>query len=96
MVGLARIVIPKLPHHVAQRGNRRQQVFFNERDYGGDLALLTEQAQALGVDVWAWCLMPCHVHLMLAPPASDALRGALSETPCSHSRGINFREKWRG
>ena len=29
---------------------------------------------AAGVAVWAYCLMPNHVHLILAPPDADRLR----------------------
>jgi putative transposase len=33
MARLARIVIPGIPHHVTQRGNGRQQTFFDKGDY---------------------------------------------------------------
>jgi hypothetical protein len=49
MARLARIVVPGIPHHVTQRGNRRQTVFFGDDDYRGYLALLTEHARAAGV-----------------------------------------------
>ncbi len=32
MARFARIVIPDMPHHVTQRGNRRQEVFFSDED----------------------------------------------------------------
>jgi putative transposase len=96
MARIARIVIPAVPHHVTQRGNRRQAVFFGEDDYRAYLALLSEHAGKAGVRVWAWCLMPNHVHLMLAPPSEQALRAALAEAHRRYSRLINFREGWRG
>lgn len=96
MARLARIVIPNLPHHVTQRGNRRQRVFWGDEDYAEYLTLLAEYTKAFDVKVWAWCLMPNHVHLMLVPPDSDALRAALSEAHRRFSRGINFRQNWRG
>jgi putative transposase len=96
MARLARIVIPDIPHHVTQRGNRRQQVFFGEADYRAYLDLLAEQTRKAGVAVWAWCLMPNHVHLMLLPPTADALRAALGETHRRYSRTVNQREGWRG
>jgi putative transposase len=37
---MARVVIPGLPHHVAQRGNRRQQVFFFDEDYAAYVELM--------------------------------------------------------
>jgi len=96
MARLARIVVPTVPHHVAQRGNRRQQVFFGEEDYRRYLALLGEHTRAAGVDVWAWCLMPTHVHLMLVPARPGALRSALAEVHRRYSRAVNLREGWRG
>ena len=92
----ARFVVPGLPHHVTQRGNRRQQVFFGEADYRAYLDLLAEHTRKAGVAVWAWCLMPNHVHLMLLPPTADALRAALGETHRRYSRAVNQREGWRG
>jgi putative transposase len=96
MARLARIVIPGLPHHVTQRGNRRQPVFFGEADYRAYLALLIEHAHAAGVGVGAWCLMPNHVHLMLTPPEPDALRACLADAHRRYSSLINLREGWRG
>jgi hypothetical protein len=32
MTRLARVVIPGLPHHVTQRGNRREAIFFKDGD----------------------------------------------------------------
>ena len=54
MARLARVVAPGLPHHVTQRGNRRQQVFFEAADYRLYLDLLAEHARAAGVAVWAY------------------------------------------
>jgi putative transposase len=96
MARIARIVIPAVPHHVTQRGNRRQTVFFDDADYRAYLDLLKEHTQRAGVVVWAWCLMPNHVHMMLAPPDAAALRAALSEAHRRYSRMVNFREGWRG
>jgi putative transposase len=33
MARIARVVVPDLPHHVTQRGNRREPVFFGAEDY---------------------------------------------------------------
>jgi putative transposase len=42
MARLARVVVPGLPHYVTQRGNRRQQTFFRNRDYQAYLDLMAE------------------------------------------------------
>lgn len=69
MARLARAVFAGLPHHVTQRGNGRAQTFFSEADYRRYRDLLAEHAAAAGVEVWAWVLMPDHVHLI--PPDPD-------------------------
>ena len=53
MARLARIVIPGRPHHVTQRGNRREAIFFEEGDHEIYLDLLAEQARKADVAVWA-------------------------------------------
>ena len=74
MARLARVVVPGVPHHVTQRGNRRHVTFFNEADYAAYLDLMTEWCGRCGVAVWAYCLMPNHVHLIVVPESEDGLR----------------------
>jgi putative transposase len=96
MARLARVVAAGIPHHVTQRGNRRQQVFFGDDDYAAYSALLAEGCRAAGVAVWAYCLMPNHVHLILTPSDEDGLRAALGEAHRRYTRHVNLREGWRG
>ncbi len=96
MARLARVVAPGLPHHVTQRGNRRQRVFFSEADYRLYLDLLAEHTRVARVAVWAYCLMPNHVHLILVPRDGEGLRAALGEAHRRYTRHINVREGWRG
>lgn len=96
MARLARAVAPGIPHHITQRGNRRQQVFFNAEDYTVYLAGLAARCRAEDVEVLAYCLMPNHVHLILVPPHEDALSAVLSRLHRDYARRINFREGWRG
>src|SRR6202035_3229456 len=78
MARLARAVFPDVPHHVTQRGNGRGRTFFEDRDYAAYRDLLTEHAEAARVEVWAWVLMPNHVHLILVPSDPDGLRRMLA------------------
>ncbi|MBP6014639.1 MAG: transposase [Alphaproteobacteria bacterium] len=96
MARLARAVAPGVPHHITQRGNRRQQVFFNAEDYAAYVANLAARCRAEGVEVLAYCLMPNHVHLILVPPHEDALSAVLSRLHRDYARRINFRAGWRG
>jgi putative transposase len=63
MARIARLVVPDLPHHITQRGNRRQLTFFTEDDYEAYKALMARSCAVSGVKVLAYCLMPNHVHL---------------------------------
>ena len=54
MARLARVVVPGIPHHVTQRGNRRQPVFFRDGDYLAYRQLLAQWCAARGVEVWAY------------------------------------------
>ena len=96
MARLARVVVPGVAHHVTQRGNRRQETFFNEDDYAAYLSLLGEWCGRCGVEVWAYCLMPNHVHLIVVPDSEDGLRRGLGEAHRRYTRRVNFREGWRG
>jgi putative transposase len=96
MARLARVVVPGMPHHVTQRGNRRQRVFFSADDYRAYLDLMSEWSQHYGLRTWAYCLMPNHVHLIVVPPSQDALCRGLGEAHRRYTRRINFREGWRG
>ena len=96
MARLARVVIEGVARHVTQRGDRRQQTFFSDDDYAAYRQLLAEGCRRAGVAVWAYCLMPNHVHLILVPSTPDGLRDALAEAHRRYSRRVNLREGWRG
>jgi len=96
MARLARVVVPGLPHHVTQRGNRRQRTFFETADYLRYRAIAAEQCRTHGLAVWAYCLMPNHVHLIVVPARTTALAAAIGETHRRYTRYINAREDWQG
>jgi putative transposase len=93
---MARVVVPGYPHHVTQRGNRRQRTFLRNDDYRAYLELMAEWCGRCGVAVWAYCLMPNHVHLIVVPKTEDALRLAIGEAHRRYTRLVNFRQGWRG
>ncbi len=96
MARIARVVAPGLPHHVTQRGNRRQETFFREKDYREYIHLMSEWCSRWKVEVWAYCLLPNHVHMIVIPESEDGLRRAIGEAHRRYTRLINFREGWRG
>ncbi len=62
MTRIARIVLPGVPHHVTQRGNRRERIFFGDDDCALYRDWLAESCRKFGVEVRAYCQMPDHVH----------------------------------
>ncbi|MFH1743198.1 MAG: transposase [bacterium] len=96
MARIARVVAPGIPHQITQCGNRRQEVFFCDADYKAYLALVAEWCARRNVTIWAYCLMPNHVHLIAVPESEDGLRRAIGETHRRYTRQVNFREGWRG
>lgn len=96
MPRVPRLVVPGAPHHVTQRGNRRQATFFTSWDYGLYKRLLASECARFGVTVWAYCLMPNHVHLIAQPSEPDSLARALGRAHRAYTAVINRREGWRG
>ena len=86
MARIARVVAPGLPHHITQRGNRRQRTFFHDEDYAAYIELMAQWCAVCEVEIWAYCLMPNHVHLIAAPRSEDGLRRAIGEAHRRYTR----------
>ena len=96
MPRMARVVVPGYPHHATQRGNRRQNVFFSDRDYTTYLSIMLQAITRARVTVWAYCLMPNHCHWIVVPQDSDGLRQFFAEGHRRYTTAINRRNGWRG
>lgn len=96
MARIARVIVPNYPHHIIQRGNRSQAVFFQEEDYHRYLELIAHWCQEEGVAISNYCLMNNHVHLIVTPQAGSNLSRAIGEAHRRYTRHINLRENWRG
>ena len=96
MARMARVVAPDMPHHITQRGNRRLETFFRDSDYELYVKLMAEWCARWHVEVWAYCLMPNHVHLIAAPRTEEGLCRAIGEAHRRYTLHVNFREGWRG
>jgi len=94
MPRVGRVVLPNHPHHVVQRGHNRQVVFADARDFEYYLAELRELKEALGLRVYAYCLMTNHVHLLLSPGDTPASLGQLMKALAA--RMTRYRNKLEG
>jgi putative transposase len=92
----ARIVAAGFPHHVTHRGHDKGKTFFGDHDYADYLTILGQEGRRAGVEVWAYCLMPNHVHLILVPKDENGLAKAVGETSRRHAYAVNRREGKQG
>ena len=89
MPRLARAVAVGCRHHITQRGNNRQDVFFVDDDRRVYLELLKEQAEKYGLEVFGYCLMSNHVHIVATPHNEDSLAKAVGRTHFRYTQYIN-------
>lgn len=52
MSRLARVLVPGLPHHETQRGNRRKAIFFEDEAPQIYCDILAKQIRQFSVEVW--------------------------------------------
>lgn len=93
MPRLPRFVLPGHPHHVTQRGNNRQQVFFDEQDYEAYRRSLFAEAAAHEVKILAYCLMPNHIHAICVPAEKQGLTRLFRKLQGAFSRYTNLRRE---
>jgi REP element-mobilizing transposase RayT len=62
-------------HHVVTRGNNRQQIFATNADRREFLRILTQVANRHGWNIYAYCLMRNHYHLVLTIDERGLSRG---------------------
>lgn len=92
----ARVVFPNIPHHIIQRGNRREDVFFNDMDRKQYLEWLKEYCKEYKVEILAYCLMTNHIHLIAVPTTEDGLQKVLKPLHMRYAQKINRERGWKG
>lgn len=93
---IARIIYPGMPHHIVHRGNRHEKVFFNNIDRKRYLSLLAEACKRYMVEVWSWCLMTNHLHLLLSPADLIGLAKVMQCVAHNYALKINKQHNWAG
>ena len=86
MPRLARTVFAGVPHHVTQRGNRRENVFFTDDDRRAYLAWLKAYCDEHAVAILAYCLMTNHWHLLVRPEEDGVLSQFLGWITLTHTQ----------
>ncbi len=88
---IARVVLPGVWHHVTQRGNQGQNVFFSEDDRKLYLGLLERHSGKHGLAITGYCLMTNHVHLLVVPARETSLARALGRAHNDYARMVHLR-----
>ena len=96
MARLARLVLPGVPHHVTHRGNRRQDLFFDDADRQVYGMLLADHLARTGCRLWCYCWMTNHVHLIVVPEREDSLARGIGVAHQRFAREINRRHGLTG
>ena len=96
MPRLARTVCAQVPHHITQRGNRREDVFFTDEDRQAYLDWLKEYAEKYKVEILAYCLMTNHLHLIVVPAAEQGLQQVLKPLHMRYAQRFNRTQGWKG
>jgi len=86
---MLRVVIPEVPHHITQRGNRRENVFWTEADRRRYLELVLAYGRERGLHVWAYCLMTNHVHFVAIPDQADSLANTFKPVDMRYTQHVN-------
>jgi putative transposase len=92
----ARTVFAHLPHHVTQRGNRREDVFFDDEDRQTYLDWLGEYSARFDVEVAGYCLMRNHIHLILIPSTEEGLQQVLKPLHMRYAQRLNRARQQQG
>ena len=85
-----RILDPDGIYHVTSRGNNRGLITFDRTDCAGLREELGAAATKYRWEVFAWCLMPNHHHVVLRAP-EGAISSGYQEINGIHARRTNRR-----
>lgn len=92
----ARITIDNTCYHIITRGNQKQPVFKDNKDYEKYLSLLTRYKKRYKFKLYAFCLMPNHIHLILEIPQGDTLNKIMRGLNLSYTLYFNYTHKTVG
>jgi putative transposase len=88
-----RNVPPNSVLHIVNRGNDKKVIFPEPVDYAAFLVLLREAREKFGVDLYAYCLMPNHFHLVVRTLGLEQISAYMHFVQREHA--CDLRRCWR-
>jgi len=89
MPRIARLCAVGYPHHITQRGNNRDKVFFDDEDKGFYLNTLQRYKDKYEIKILAYCLMGNHIHILAVPEKEVSLARGIGGTNLVYTQYIN-------
>ena len=83
-------------YHVLNRGNARMRIFEDAADYQMFEQVLSDGLQRFPVELFTYCLMPNHWHLVVRPGTDQALGQWMHWVGVTHVRRHHRRHPRRG
>jgi putative transposase len=87
----ARICAINYPHHITQRGNNKETIFFDDDDRDFYLRTLSRYSDQWNLDIWAYCLMANHVHILAVQRKDESLAKGIGGANLVYAQYINRR-----
>ena len=96
-----RVVVPGCPHHVLHRGNRKEDIFFDDSDRLVYLRLMRDACEKYRMFIWTYTLMDNHVHHVAVPELEDSLHKTIKVAHGEYTSYFNAKygtvgHAWQG
>ncbi len=75
------------------RGNQRQKVFLGKEDYFKYLKLMDDYLEQHGITIYAYCLMPNHVHVLVEQSTDQPLSRYMQRLQSAYTSYFNRKHK---
>jgi putative transposase len=96
MARVKRCLAEGLAYHVINRGNGKQIIFHRDQDFYAFIRLMREAKKHYPLNIYAYCLMPNHFHLVLMPDQPDNLSKWMHWLMTIHARRYHYFYKTSG
>ncbi|MBU4320438.1 MAG: transposase [Thermodesulfovibrionales bacterium] len=96
MPRIARVCAEGYPHHITQRGNNKDTVFFDNEDRKFYLYVLQRYKNKYEIKILAYCLMGNHVHILAVPEKETSLARGMGGTNLLYTQHINRKYERNG
>ena len=97
----ARLLIPNAFYHIIHRGNQKQTLFLEGRDFEKYLQILLHYKRKYNFKLYAYCLMPNHIHLIIEVKKHNQLSKIIHGITLTYTLWFNKKYKqvghlWQG